>query len=335
MRYDVIKPARKRAVTTTRKKVLKYELRLKGLNSPSGTISLRALQAISNVLLEAAERGLRLAIEGNSVRPGRLPQWLSNSLELKCTGIRKGSTVLTIEAPLLGVTAKDEIRQQDLWYVVPKPEDTAFTLLSRSVHDTTAEELDSDTYDRGVLDSLLQFKPILRGYADGIELRCKTRPRENFQIREPELEKIQRLKAKIPEPRAYVISGYLDAIEHSKRRFHLVLSSGESIVGTIDSQFLSVEDMRQYWGKKATIKGIVHFRPSGKPRLIEAQVIKSMEDGEEVFGNLPQVQTEAAFLKETTETVVPTGWLKEVWGKWPGDEPIEKLLATLKENNAI
>jgi len=24
------------------------------------------------------------------------------------------------------------------------------------------------------------------------------------------------------------------------------------------------------------------------------------------------------------------GWLKEVWGKWPGDESIEELLAALK-----
>jgi len=25
------------------------------------------------------------------------------------------------------------------------------------------------------------------------------------------------------------------------------------------------------------------------------------------------------------------GWLKEVWGKWPGDESIEELLAALKD----
>jgi hypothetical protein len=319
--------------TLRKKKSLKYQLKLKGLDTPSGTIPLKALEQLSTLLLEAAERGLRLAIEGNSVRPGRLPHWLSKSLSLTCTGLRKGSTVLNIDAPFLGVTAKDEIRQQELWYVVPKPEDTAFTLLSRSVHDTTAEVLDSDTYDRGILDSLLQFKPFLKGYADRIELRCQSRPGEHFQIGEPELEKIQRLKAKIPEPRAHVIAGYLDAIEHSKKRFHLVLSSGESILGTIDSQFLSVEDMRQYWGKKATIKGIVHFRPSGKPRLIEAQVIKAMDEGEEVFDSIPQVQTEAAFLKESKESAVRTGWLKEIWGKWPGDEPIETLLAALKESN--
>ena len=27
------------------------------------------------------------------------------------------------------------------------------------------------------------------------------------------------------------------------------------------------------------------------------------------------------------------GWLKEVWGKWPGDESIEELLAALDDGN--
>lgn len=28
-----------------------------------------------------------------------------------------------------------------------------------------------------------------------------------------------------------------------------------------------------------------------------------------------------------------TGWLKEVWGKWPGGEPIEELLAMLEDES--
>jgi hypothetical protein len=90
--------------------------------------------------------------------------------------------------------------------------------------------------------------------------------------------------------------------------------------------------LRQYWGQKATIKGIVHFRPSGRPRLIEAQMIKTMAEGEDVFNALPQVQTEATFLKELKDGDVKKGWLKDVWGKWPGEEPIEELLAALNNN---
>lgn len=318
--------------STKHKKSLSYQIRLKGLDSPGGTIPIKALKEICDLLLGTAERGLRLAIEGNSVRPGRLPNWLTKSLELTVTGLGKGSTVLNIEAPFLGATAKDLIRQHDFWYVVPKPDDTAFTLLAKSVHDTTAEELDSDAYDAGILDSLLQFKGFLKGSADKIELRCKSRRAENFALGDKELEKIRRLKTKTPEPRACVLSGQLDAIEHSRRRFHLVLGNGESVLGAIDTAYVGVEDLRQYWGQKATIKGIVHFRPSGRPRLIETQMIKTMAEGEEVFNALPQVQTEAIFLKELKDGDVKKGWLKDVWGKWPGEEPIEELLAALNNN---
>ena len=40
-----------------------------------------------------------------------------------------------------------------------------------------------------------------------------------------------------------------------------------------------------------------------------------------------------AFLLEDFESgsIAPNpGWLKEVWDKWPGDESIEELLATLR-----
>jgi hypothetical protein len=30
---------------------------------------------------------------------------------------------------------------------------------------------------------------------------------------------------------------------------------------------------------------------------------------------------------------VNSGWLKQVWGKWPGDETIEELLALLDDGN--
>ena len=89
-------------------------------------------------------------------------------------------------------------------------------LLSKSVPDTTSEAVDSNAYDRGVLDSLLQFKPFPKNNADKIQLKCVTRPTEHFEIGEPELTRIERLKAKIPEPRAVVISGRFDVIEHQK-----------------------------------------------------------------------------------------------------------------------
>jgi hypothetical protein len=319
--------------TSKRVKTLKYQLKLTGLDSASGTIPVRALREVCDLLLEAAERGLRLAVEGYSVKPGRLPAWLTKSLDLAVTGVKKGSTILSIEAPMLGETAREHIQQRDFWYIVPKPEDSALSLLSKSVHDTTSEILDSNAFDAGMLESLLRFKPFLKSTAEKVELRCVSRRREHFELGEAELDKIQRLKAKTPEPRAVVISGQFDVIEHNKKRFHLVLSNGERVLGTIDPAFLGIEQMRQFWGKKVTIKGTAHFRPSREPRLIEAEVIKPMEEGEEVFDALPREQSEAEFFKTVREKFEPQkGWLKDVWGKWPGDEPIEDLLTALAKN---
>lgn len=58
-----------------------------------------------NAIYEGSERALRLAIEGESVKVGRLPDWLEKSADLVLKGIKKGSTVLVFDAPTLGDVA--------------------------------------------------------------------------------------------------------------------------------------------------------------------------------------------------------------------------------------
>ena len=117
---------------------MKYKFKLQGLNTPAGTISIRALKDLVDTVIESSERGLRLAIQGESVKRGAIPAWLARSLDFTVTGLEKGSTTLVVDAPLLGETAPEQIKQQDLWYSKPKPEDTALTLLSRSVKEAAA-----------------------------------------------------------------------------------------------------------------------------------------------------------------------------------------------------
>lgn len=314
------------------KRGVQYELRLKGLSTPAGTISARALMDVLQRMIECAERGLRLAIEGESVKRGTLPKWLGQSLNLTVTGLGRGSTVLKIEAPLLGETVGDRISQKDMWYTPPQADDTAFTLLSRSVRDTTAENLESDYYDGGVLSGLLALKPVLKTEVTSIELRAKGRRGENFKLGLAEMEKVERLKQRTPEPRAFIVSGHLNAIEHHRKRFQLLLSDGQVVPGRVDAEFMDAEAMRQFWGRKVTVKGMVYFRPSGKIQLLESHLIKSMENGEEIFEAMPQEQTEAEFVRTVAQAGERRGWLKNVWGKWPGDESVEDLLAALHQN---
>lgn len=191
-------------------------------------------------------------------------------------------------------------------------------------------DLESDTYEAGVLDGLMSFQPFLRSFAQCVELDSPDRPAERFHISTDEIEKVRRLKARTPEQRALVLTGELDTIEHSRRRFLLRLSDGQTIPGTIDPEFLDVESMRQWWGSRVTIKGLVHLRPSRRVRLVEAQVIKPMDVGEEVFDHLPESLTIIEMLEDLRRQSPSGSPLTEVWGTWPGDESIEEILAALK-----
>jgi hypothetical protein len=309
---------------------VKYQLRISGLSTPAGTISVKALLELLHSISEGAERGLRLAIEGASVKAGRPPSWLEKAVDLTFSGLEKGSTILDFEAPQLGDVIGPDLQQQDFWVKPPQPSDTALTLFARSVHDATAENLESEYYDAGLLSSLLSMRAFFKNEARSVELVSKERPHERFKLSINEIEKAERLKVRTPEPRAFIVSGHLDAIQHSQKRFQLLLPGKQPIPGRINEEFLSAESLRQFWGKDVTVKGIVHFRPSGHIQLLQAHLIKLKERGEEVFEEVPTVQTEAEFLGATTQAAEKKDWLSEIRGKWPGDESIEELLCDLR-----
>lgn len=307
---------------------MKYKLKIQGLKTAPGTISIRALKDLVDTVIESSERGLRLAVQGESVRRGPIPSWLARSLDFTVTGLKKGSTTVELEAPRLGTTAPDQIKQQDLWYSKPKPEDTAITLLSRSVREAVSGKLESNAYDRGVLDGLLQFESFFGHFGKKVTVQA-ARAAENFSLSRKELDLVRKLKADTPEPTALVLSGQFDMIQHSSRKFQLLLTNGSVIPGTINSEILNAETMREFWGKKVTIKGMVHFNPGRKVRLLQAQTIKAAENGEELFEKMPSAPKPVALFDSELPRLSVAPALEEIWGKWPGDEPIDELLASL------
>lgn len=309
---------------------VKYRLRIQGLSTPAGKIPVRALLDFLHQVTECAERGLRLAVDGASVKTGRPPAWLEQATDFTFAGVTKGSTVLEIEAPTLGTVLGDQARQTDFWVKPPELDETAVSYVTKSIRDATAENLESDYYDGGVLKSLMAFKPFLKGRANEVQIQSAKRPQENVRLNLATLEKAERLKVRTSEPQALLISGLLNRIEHSERRFQLVLSDGQAVPGRVDEEFISAEGMREYWGKKVTVRGTVFFRPSGRVQMIAAQQFKPMEAGEEIFEYIPRVQTVAEFVQETAKSADGRNWLQNVWGQWPGDEPIDDILRDLK-----
>jgi hypothetical protein len=279
-------------------KTLKYKLKLEGLDSPSGTISTRELSMFLEQFTSCAERGLRLAMEGQSSKTGHVPKWLERATDFLFTGLTKGSTVIGIEVPVLRDALSGQNVQQDLWGTAPDPEDTAISFVARSIRDATAENLESDYFDAGVLSSLLEMKSFFSDSKKTIKIHCAEKALEDFSIDFPIMEKVENLKIRIPEPRAIMLAGRLEEVGYSRKRFRLDLPDGQIIPGQIDEEFVGVEELRRLWGKKVSIKGTVSYRPSGKIRVLEAQMLKHMEEGEEVFETAPVVQTEFEFVRQ-------------------------------------
>jgi len=313
---------------------IRYRIKITGLKTPEGTIPLTALRKISDALLEGSERTLRLSVEGASVKRGRLPTWLSKSLEFTVAGISKGSTVLEIDAPTLEESAPEQVRQQDLWYSMPNPEDTALTLLSKSVQDAVSEQLESENFDRGVLSALLAFKSPLEKHLDEFEVVSPNRPKDNFKIGRTELAKIGRLEAETPEPRAVALAGSFDLIEHPHRLFRLSLEDGRKITGKAEPEYINEQMMKDLWGKKVVIKGTAHFNPSGKIRFIQAQVVRPFEVGEEILQAVQEIQSPLKLVEGFNIRQKGRSSLNEIWGQWPGEESIDELLSALKELSA-
>ena len=134
----------------------------------------------------------------------------------------------------------------------------------------------------------------------------------------------------IPAPRSFVVSGRLDEIKHGNGRFRLLVSRKSALFGRLDTAALSLEALRPLWGKQTTVEGMVHFKANGEPRFIEARRISSQIEGDSVFEEMPSAEIRKSrdlfpVQRKQAGAFDPI----ELAGAWPGDEPIEELLAQL------
>lgn len=314
-------------------KKVRYKVSVQGLPTPSGAISFSQLKTITEIISRGAERVLRLAIEGQSIKKGPMPPWLSKSTDFILVGIKRGSTTLMVDAATLGEVAPDHIAQMDFWHTPPKASDTALTVLTRALNDVSGEKLESELYDSGVLDTLLDFKQLLRNNDVLIKLKAEKRPDEGFTLDKTTFHTIQKIKQATPEPQTVLVSGLLNTIEHSRKRFQLAVKNEETLRGGIEETAISSEQMRKLWGQQVTVKGVLHYKASGKPRFLEAQLIQASQAGDEVFEKLAVPKSVTHIWAEIKSEVAGRDLVAEIWGKWPGDESVEEVLSLLKSSD--
>ena len=308
----------------------RYQLRLSGLRENEGQIKAASLRLVLDAVLQTAARATRLLATGEGSRKGPKPRWLDASVDFTITGLNSGSTVLDIAAPHLGETAYEEFAQQEFWREQPRLDDTALDLAAFAIEEAGAAEPPGDRFDSAVLEGILKFKKATSTSDIRYELIPQGSARGRFVLDEHVCARVDEQLKSIPAPKAFIVSGRLDEIRHGANRFRLLLGQGLQLLGRLHPDSLDTEVLRPLWGKPTTVEGMVHFKANGQPRLIEARRMSGCAEGDGVFEEIPSVE------KTEKQSLVMTqgGRARSIdpivlAGAWPGDEPIDELLAQL------
>ena len=306
----------------------RYQFRIDGLRQDAGQISVATLQSVLSALVQTAERATRLQATGSGAGAGKRPKWLKAAVDITVTGLTSGSTILNLEAPTLGEAAGEQFAQQELWREGPSLDDTAFDLAARAVEEAQSSGSPGQSFDKSVLDAILRFKDVA-GRDAHYELIPQDGGRHGFRLDHPACDRIGERLRDLPEARAFVVSGMLDEIRHTRRCFRLLMGRRRALIGQLDATATDAEALRTLWGKKVVIEGMVHFRADGKPRLIEARRLDRAREGDAVFEEMPTAAIPESSFAQYLERQPASGDFMALWGAWPGDEPIEKLLEQL------
>ena len=307
-----------------------YELRIRGLKEAPGKIKAAAFMHTLGALIKTAERATRLLATGAGTGRGSRPKWLTAATDFTIIGFRPGSTICDIEAPSLRATASQAFGQPDFWSVALSLDDTALDLAARAIREAQSENSSGDYFDSSVLEAIGSFGSSVREKGVRYELTPKNRDHEEFELDIESCVKIRARLKELPEPRAFVVSGRLDEIKHGNGRFSLLVNEQERIFGRLDPTSLDVESLRTLWGKQTTVEGIVHFKANGQSRLIEARRISTRLEGDSVFEEVPSVAIQEPHdLFPQYDTKFQAFDPIELAGAWPGNEPLEDLLAQL------
>lgn len=309
----------------------RYRLCLTGLREHEGQIKASRLVRVVDALIKMAESATCFLATGEGSRRGPRPAWLQASVDFTITGQNPGSTVLDIEAPHLGETAHEKFFGGESRPEQPRLDDTAIDLAALAIEEARAGNSQGDRFDSAVLEAILKFKEAGGNTGVCYELVPQGTARGRFKLADNVAVQLNQRLNSMMAPKAFVVSGRLDDIQYGGRGgFRLLLPDGRRLPGRLHPEFLDIEVLRPLWGKRVTVEGTVHFRANGLPQFIKARRVSRFADGDDCFEETPTIDSPGPQgLTPAQERQARSANFMELWGSWPGDEPIDELLAQL------
>lgn len=290
-------------------------------------VSGHVFRDLLDVLVEGAERALRLQIEGRSTAKGAAPHWLRQAADFSLVHRPEvGASAAVIEASPLMSSMPERFRQGELFDDLD-PRQSPIELFEAALEDALAGDEDSGRYDSRLLET---FERLGLLFGSGIE-RVEIINGRTIDIDESRLASVRRISAKSYPSQRVRVAGRLEAIRYSDCRFTLVLESGTKLQGT--ALDLGHEVLKGFFGRTVLVDGTALFRASGQPSRIEAARIEAAsERALEIWSTSPKPLLPPPSSRGAREEQRSKGGLSALLGQWPGeetDEEMERELETL------
>lgn len=277
---------------------------------------------------------VRMSILHSSRRVGRPWRELTAVWDIRYGGQCKSpqdGTRLVFCAPTLVSAAPILFEQGQLFDDGPDREDTGFDLLGKVLADVGSMKRESERFDADLLGSVARFGVALKKGLSGIWMRGQRLGRMDPPPIDRKLTAAATaLVQEVPKPQRARVMGRLNMIRISDRAFELLLADGQTIRAVWTQP--SVVHLRDYLDREVVIEGQAVFRPSGCLLRIDAEAIAGASERDKFFSQAPTPTV--SIRRQLERAAVPTrgqSGFAAIYGKWPGDETEEELLAALEE----
>ncbi|MFS8066978.1 MAG: hypothetical protein ACMG6S_11455 [Byssovorax sp.] len=298
-----------------------------GKHVPPSSLGM-ALQQVET----GVKRSVLMAFEGRSVATGRPRAWFNSACDVRFLGMDGDEeTLLHFEAPTFGEAASELYRQTELWTARPPPQWTGFDALAGVLQDVRAGNQDSERFDRQLLQTIAHFRRLLEGDFDrvGIEEHRTGKPGEAV-LDHTTVEIARRLSEATPKNRPVRVVGRLDMLRVSTQSFAIHLDDGNEVRGVLTDGNASA--LRAMVNERVLVLGRAVYRPSGRVLRLDADSVEPGAGLPSIWSKVPgplarPVHAASDYRKPQTST----SGVNAFFGKWPGPESDEELIALLAE----
>jgi hypothetical protein len=315
-------------------KTIRHTVKLQGFDLENGKISFSLLAKLNEQLLRLSESTLRSFVIGNSsLKRGKQAEWLTQSLDFNLSGLKSGSTILEVDAPML----KDTMgaMQVPLFGDLPVDDVTSNSALGLGLYafeKAMQGDVNSFILDKHLLKEMRQFGKFLNKRGSSIEVSTGKKAKV-IKLKKEVIEKIKTIEDNTPASIKTKVTGVLDMMKHSNHQLELLVDGTKRIRAILNDQ-LAVSDLTAFFGKELTVSGIANYNPSGDVISFEISGYKSANKREIYFNQLPVPLFEETDLKRIAQQQNYKGYqadkVKKIVDKMEVEDSLEDLLAALK-----